>query len=180
MSQYTLTNLPGVNYYEFFLCNQKDINDSDIQSYKIGLDVDTFYEIMSKMKNVEYKCFQKEYKEYIHKDLTCQSYINDDVKVFRKTNSFVNWNEKYLIIGSTFNKLTLLNFPSTTNIQQTSYIKQQIFRINNRTYLNFKVSIDSDTKEKTYTIYLNYNHEENVDVEMINKNINEIMNLILT
>lgn len=175
--------IPGANYYEIYVIN--GINEKNkltldtCNSFTIGLNKKIFYQILSKIDSQKFKFFQREHKEYQHKDMACQCFINDETKVFRSTPINISEQKNFIIIASNRTKLTLINFPSTKNLQKITYIKKLIFRITNRIYLNFEISVETtDPKEKIYTIYINYNHEDNVDFNMISKTINEIILLI--
>jgi hypothetical protein len=151
--------------------------------YNIGISEQKFYEIMNKIdmkKNIKY--FQREYKEYILKDLVCQRFINDEVKVIRKIPlnvSELNTNvNNFIQVSYNKTKLTLVNFDSIKNLHKVSYIKKLIFRISNRIYINFEISIDSKTKNKNYLVYINYNHDDNVDFNITNRCINDIIDML--
>lgn len=171
--------VPGANYYEIIVADKKEILTDTIIKFNVGLSEKNFYEIMSKIDGKKYKYFQREYKEYFHKDLICQCFINDDVKVQRKTPINIDENiDKNIIIAYNKNKLTLVNFPSTKNLHKISYVKKLIFRVSNRIYINFKISVDAQTKNKNYIIYINYNHDDNVDFNITSTNIKEILEML--
>ncbi len=188
MNILTDTNLSqGTNYVEIYLVSPiNTIQKNDITTiYNTNLDPDIFFKILASMKKYapqDIKYFQKEYKEYIVNDIVCQVYPSDnETKVFRKKPMNVDYNDKQhlLLLAFNKNKLTMLNFPSTKNINQTNYSKALIFRISNRIYLNFVISINEDmVDQKTYNIYINYNHDSNVDLPLINSSINKILEII--
>jgi hypothetical protein len=174
--------ISGSNYYELFICEGKNkLNHvSEDTEYNIGVSEKKFYDIMNRIdtkKNIKY--FQREYKEYILKDLVCQRFINDEVKVMRKIPLNVSeFNNNYIQVAYNKTKLTLVNFDSTKNLHKISYIKKLIFRISNRIYINFEISIDSKTKNKIYLVYINYNHDDNVDINITNKCINDVIDML--
>ncbi len=174
--------IAGTNYVEIYLVspfNTCQENGNHVV-YNTNLDPDIFFKSLASMKKYseEVKFFQKEYKEYIVNDITCQVYPNDnETKVFRKKTLGVEYKDHLLVISHNKNKLTMLNFPSTKNINQTCYSKSLIFRISNRIYLNFVISIN-ELKNKSYNIYINYNHDSNVDLSLINNSIMKILNTI--
>lgn len=178
---------PGTNCIEMYIASpintvQKNGNHT---IYNTNLDPDIFFKMLASMKKYsqDVKYFQKEYKEYIVNDIVCQVYPNDnETKVFKKKTNDVIYDEKnhLVILASNKNKLTMLNFPSTKNIQQTSFSKSLIFRISNRVYLNFVISINEAlADQKTYNIYINYNHDANVDLTLVNTSITKILNVLL-
>lgn len=176
--------ISGSNYYELFISEGKNILNSaseDIE-YNIGLSEQKFYDIMNKIdtkKNIKY--FQREYKEYILNDLVCHCFTNDEVKVMKKiplSISELNNTPNFIQVAYNKSKLTLVNFDSTKNLHRISYIKKLIFRVSNRIYINFEISIDSKTKNKIYSVYINYNHDDNVDINITNKCINDVIDML--
>lgn len=162
-----IQHINDVNYFEIHFFDKCNTTKDYTQ---VGLHVDAFWHLLESMHKTNYKYFQREYKEYILNDLTCQMFTNDDVKVYKNTVVGVDIHDDLFIAKYNRSKMTLLNFPSTTMIHNTSYVKQMIFRISNRIYLNFKIQIDRN-RTKTYTVFINYNHEDNVDLSLINKSI---------
>lgn len=190
MENYIITNTEGENYYEIFITtNSKQLLDDHV--YDIGIDKERFYKILSSIK--DHKYFQKEYKEYIYSDIvyrilnknSSNKNNNDLMKVFKQTPLKITNYDKFIVIGYNKNKLSILNFPSTTNIDQINYVKTLVFRITNRIYVNFNITIDSKTKNKIYSIFLNYNHDSNyksdtnIDINEINKTIKDILSKII-
>lgn len=164
-----------VNYVELFFIKSTS-DKKDLKIHRTDLTSDIFFDFLKKMKKTNYKFFQKEYKEYIYKDIICQIYLNDETKVYKKNVLKVFQNNSSMIsIYSDRIKQTLLNFPSTINLQQTSYVKKLIFRVNNRIYINFQITLDVESDVKSYEVYINYNHEENVDTQLINKTLAEVV-----
>lgn len=187
MSILTDINLSsGTNYVEIYLVspiNTVTTNDNHTM-YNTNLDPDMFFRILASMKknSQDVKFFQKEYKEYTVNDIICQIYSQDnETKVFKKKPNNVEYNDKkhLLVLSHNKNKLTMLNFPSTKNVNQITYSKALIFRISNRIYLNFVISINEQfDDQKTYNIYINYNHDSNVDLPLINKSITQILDIL--
>jgi hypothetical protein len=175
-----LANASGANYFELYLLAKKGNRAHEslsFQMYDVNHDENSFFNILAKLKKAEYKYFQKEYKEYHQKNVCRQSYTNDEVRVF-KTNTVQSqsvYDEAFLAVTQYRTKLTLLNFPSSLSIDAVSYVKQLIFRVSNRVYINFKISLDQFTKEKAYTIFINYNHEDNVDLVSVKKQIERVV-----
>ena len=171
-----LSNLEGVNSFEIYLVAKPEPDvPPEFQVYNIAIDDQKFSEIMQHVAKTNHKYSQRDFKEFTHKDMQCLCYTNDEVKVYRTTPMHIQYSEPFLIIGSNKSKLTLLNFPSTTSIHQTVYVKQLVFRITSRIYLNFRSSIDESTRKKVNSIYINYNHDSNVDMKMINEILVELM-----
>lgn len=157
------------NYYEYVLT-------SDISKYDMGKK--TFFDILTKMALENHKCFEKKYKEYIvSNNITCHNYENKDIKIYTNKALYIENKDKYIIIGYNKTKQTILNYPSTNNIYVTNYIKKLIFRVTNRIYINFEICLQ-ENKKKLYKIYINYNHDNNVDTKIINQNIDDLLKII--
>lgn len=190
MNKPIITNTEGENYYEIFITlGSKQLADDQV--YDIDLSKEQFYKILSSIK--DYKYFQKEYKEYIYSDIVYRilnknsnnKNNNDLMKVFKQTPLKITNYDKFIVIGYNKNKLSILNFPSTTNIDQINYVKTLVFRITNRIYINFNITIDNKTRNKLYSIFINYNHDSNyksdtnIDINEINKTINDILSKLI-
>lgn len=73
-------------------------------------------------------------------------------------------------------KFNLSQFPSTSDIYDCVYEHKTIFKINNRTYLNFVESqYLSEKNKKYYTIMLNYTDCVNSDRTLHSQSINELL-----
>lgn len=165
------------NYIEIYLTElEKSIDGLHI--YKTNIGYDSFMSLLDTMRDRSFKFFQKEYKEYIYKDIICQCYTNDETKVFKKKTLKMSSLKNWIVIYNNKIKQTLLNFPSTTDLQYTSYNKKLIFRVNNRIYVNFKISLDTNTNNKWYEVYINYNHEENVDTQLAKTTLEEVIKML--
>lgn len=179
-------NNQQVNYYEiYFVKNIQNV--CSLKKYDIQLTETEFYSRLSRIKPQVYKYFQHEYKEYINNDLAFQYYINtDETKIYRKQIIDIVENDSTVLFGNVVfgykkSKLNILNFPSSKEgNQNSSFIKKLIFRVSNRIYINFEISIDSKTTDKNYNIYINYNHDDNIDLTLINKDLKNVIDLIFT
>ena len=163
------------NYVEIYLFKEK----TD-QIYTIDYSESDFYNIMNKCKSTPYRFFQKDYKEYVYKDLEAQYHHEDGIKVARSTLVHYDEKAKYVVLYFNRQKLTPMNFPSAIKFEKITYVRKLTFRVNNRIYINFVCSLDDETDLKTYSIYLNYNHEENVDMTSTKKTINECIQMLTT
>lgn len=192
--QSIISNNQGENYYEIFITmnNNKILND---QVYDINIDKDQFYKILASV--TDYKYFQKEYKEYVYTNIVyrilnkntsntnTKNNNNDLMKVFKQKPLKITNYDKFIVISYNKNKLSILNFPSTTNIDQINYVKTLVFRITNRIYINFNITIDNNTKNKTYSIFMNYNNDSNyksdtnIDINEINKTIKSVLSKLI-
>ena len=180
------------NYYEIYISNAasggggqagaKVDGPDGHKSYDIGLSRKDFRNLLSTIakSNLNLKPFQKEYKEYIYDDVIVHNYKNTETHVFRHTPICIKQLDKTcgaLLIGYQKNKLTFLNVPSTRNIYDIQYVKKLIFRVNNRIFVNFQSSVNLN-QEKTYTAYINYNHENNIEQDSVQNNIESLMKVL--
>ena len=170
------------NYYEIYMgvgAGTKTDDPESHKTYDIGLSRKDFRNLLSAIakSNLNIKPFQKEYKEYIYDDVIVHNYKNTETHIFRHTPICIQPASSGLLIGYQKNKLTFLNVPSTRNIYDIQYVKKLIFRVNNRILVNFQSSVTLN-QEKTYTVYINYNHENNIEQDSVQNNIESLMKLL--
>ena len=171
----------GANYYEIHIKPSLILQERDeLASADVSLTGKQFLDLLVAMKNSNesYKFFQKEYKEYQYTDLVVQNYKNTETRVFRQNFVTMNQGKNWLLTGYQRSKLTFLSVPSTTNIHDMMYVKRLIFRVNNRVYVNFQTSLHQDGA-KTYQVYINYNHENNVDQEGLMNTLNNVLSVLV-
>jgi len=164
-----LNIIPNCNYYEIYFI---DGNDTSSGVYKKTSNFEGF---LNKMKELPYKFSKKQYKQYIHETVTVHNYNNDEVKVEKKTLLDNCVQDNLLVMAFQKTKLSVLNISSTRNIMDIKYIKKLTFRINNWLYLNFELAYDKENDMLDQSVYLNYNHDDKVDVDLINKSISDIV-----
>ena len=170
------------NYYEIYLTpkmkEQKlDSSDQSAIEFNINVSKEDFDNMLLTMNkaNTDFKYFQKEYKEYKYNEVTVHNYKNTETRIFKFLPQIICKNDNALLIGYQRNKLTFLSVPSTTSIYEISYIKKLIFRVNNRIFINFQCSYSDNIK--TYSVYINYNHEANIDPDGVTNAIKQIFNI---
>lgn len=157
-------------------CNYYEIVIMDKNKYDIGYE--RFFGTLAKMAFTDYKYFEKQYKQYIvlgDDNIFCHNYENEELKIFKNTPVLVEEGDGFKTYGYSKTKLTVLNYPSTTHIFDISYVKRLTFRVSNRVYINFEISFSPDDEKKTYRVYVNYNHDNNVDMKIVNKSLNEVL-----
>ena len=170
-----------INYYEYILTAPNKNIDSNIPpglSWNIDIGKDKFTEILQKLSKQEYKYFQREYKEIVYNDITFQSFTNNETKIFKLlplTHDFIG--NSILSIGYQKQKLSLVNVPSTAQPHNITYVKQLIFRITNRIYLCMLVKKEMEGSF-TYSAVVNYNHEYNVDMNLVDRHLQKIFKVL--
>lgn len=165
------------NYFEIFITPSligKTYED-EASEFDIGLNYEQFTYLMSLMSKSEYKCFQKQYKQYIYDNIIVHNYKNVENRVFKNTPVIIEKNDKAIMIGYKRNKLTFLSAPCTKNIYEISYVKKLIFRVNNRIFVNFQCNLIDN--KKIYYVYINYNHESNIDQDSITETLKKILDI---
>lgn len=170
------------NYKEYVLLKD-NVHYDKTDMYDFNIPETTFEHLLHKIASIasrkDIKYFQKEYKEYIYSDTIYQIFTDNEIKIYKlipiSTNQF---RKQYQWLESNFqkHKLSLINVPSNIDYDTLSYVKTLIFRISNRVYVNFEVKLtDAFT---SYKVFINYNHDLNVDYIEIEKQIISIMNLL--
>lgn len=159
------------NYFEYVLFMGKQDD-----GWKTNITEDTFKDLLCRMSKHEYKYFQRDYKEIWYGDVVYQNYHNDELRVFKLT-PLKNEEKRNNVLQIAFQKqkLSLVNVPSTKNFDDMLSVKQLIFRITNRIYVNFVVKKDAQ-QYTTYNVYINYNHDANVDVKLAETQIEKVLN----
>lgn len=166
------------NYFEIHLCNSTYTNiDTNVGIYTTSLDRERFYNLMYKMMDTNYRYHQKQYKEVFIGDVCYQNYKNDEMSIHNiQTNTIESITDKLFAIAQTKNKLSILSVPSTLNIYSENVIKRLIFKISNRVFINFENGI-TDNK-KYYKVFINYNHDKDVDISVVLRNIKDALDTL--
>jgi hypothetical protein len=161
------------NYFEIHLCNRtyNDIDDA-VDIYNTSLDREQFYNLMYKMMDTNYRYHQKQYKETVIGDVCYQNYKNEEMNICNlQTNTIESITDKLFVIAQTKNKLSILSVPSTLNIYSENIIRRLIFRISNRVFVNFENGMTDNNKY--YKVFINYNHDKDVDVNVVVRHIKD-------
>lgn len=165
--------MEGVNYYEFIPFAKK-VSE---QCWDTTVTKEMFQKYYHILKRKNMKCFKKQYKEYVYSDVVHQNYV-DEIKIFRCIPKYMTECGTYIEYAFQKQKLSLANVPSNTSVNVISYVKAYIFRITNRIYVNFHMKYSNIDNSTTYTIFVNYNHDNNVCETGIKKQIESIINVI--
>ena len=112
---------------------------------------------------------QREFKEICYGDIIFQNYNNEEHKVFKLVPISTRFENKRLVVEYQKQKLSLVNVPSTANVDNVSYVRQLIFRVSNRLFLNCQVK--KEPSHTSHTIFVNYNHDHNMDMNIIEKQL---------
>lgn len=169
--------MAAANYIEYYVVQE----EHGMDVYKVDLGLERFTSILKVMSAREdLKYFQKSYKEYNYGEITYQNYDNTETRVFRKVPVSSAYDNHVLKVAFQRQKLSIINVPSNTSHKEIYTINHLIFRITNRIFLNMLVKRSSGAaNHTTYSVYVNYNHDDGVDCSQTEGKITEILDLIL-
>jgi hypothetical protein len=152
-----------------FRDSQTDEFKSDLDAYDINVSEEFFNTCLSRVKSQHLKYFQKSFKTYVCNDLVLENYDHKEHKVFCKKVLSVNTehhiNKGIITLYVQKEKHPFHAFPSTTSIHSVFYTNRLVLRVNNRLYINFDVQYFPEDKMIVRKVFLNYNHDSNVDLE---------------
>jgi uncharacterized protein YqgV (UPF0045/DUF77 family) len=146
-----------------------------------NIDTDDFTRLLRNMKKINLHGFQRQFKEYTYRNLYYEHTHGDktNIHLYKKEVRDINTslsNQLYVMVSQR-DKIAYHIFPSTNQIPSISYVSKATFKVNNRVFINFECKkyqedcSDGDTPNVYNKIYINYNHDENVDIQ---KNVEQI------
>jgi hypothetical protein len=153
----------------------------------INIPYDIFYKALIGYKsNVSYPCFQRHCKEYVYRNLFYENNDKSQIKVYRK-----NLTNRLTLTAGTSpvnvlifhkEKLPFHAFPSTQNLHSVAYVTKATFKISNRVYVNFerKKYDNCQGNDICNKVYINYNHECNVDTASVAKTLTDVVGMLAT
>lgn len=170
----------GANYFEIYInpAVEPVTHGGEVQEVSLAVSKSVFLSLLEKLNGAktDFKFYQKEYKQYVYNDIIVHNYKNTETRVMKLNTLTVCNNKKSVLIGYTKNKLTFLNVPSTKNIYEISYVKRLIFRVSNRIFINFQTNLMEDG-DMVHMVYINYNHESNIDPEGVQSSLKKVLNI---
>lgn len=171
------------NHFEFVvLANSTDSNNNDksngFRMLPTSISKEKFYNTMYKMMDTNFKYFQKQYKEMVIGDTFYQNFKNEEISIFNiNTNNVEVFQNRLMANSQAKYKLSILSLPSTLNVYAENYTKRLIFRVSNRVFVNFENGKNGD--DVFYKIYLNYNHDDTVELNSIQCTLEKILNILI-
>jgi hypothetical protein len=179
-----------INLIEIYFINRRNIQKSydaqetqdtqDTQDNVIDVSVknslETFIDNYYKKSRVE------KYKSYTHKERTYTYELsNDNQYVSSKIKKNMDILGNILVICSKNNKQPNYTFPCTNEIDSISEYTIKEYKISNRISLIMHSDSDNDNDNDNdiKTLYIEYRHSNNVDIDKINETINKIIRKIL-
>lgn len=165
---------------------------------QITFKKEMFHKILKNLKQKPLKSLSKSFKKCIHKQyfeelIFEQTFTNEEYKSPTRENVYslteVSFDDTFtdsfkkddiLIMSFMKKNYNLCQFPSSHKIYECVYEKKEIFKMNNRTYLNFiEAQYMSDKKQTYYYIMLNYINSEGSDRNLHSAIINDVINHII-
>jgi hypothetical protein len=170
------------NYFEIVVLETSNgidkQNSKEFETFNTSLERDHFYSVMYKMMDSNYKYHQKQYKELIIGDVCYHNFKNEEMSIYSSsTNDIVTINKALCGIAQTRSKLSILSLPSTFNVYTENIVRKLVFRISNRIFVNFEHGMTKD--KKYYKIFINYNHEKDVDTSNVITTIKKVVDILV-
>ena len=174
-----------INLIEIYFINRGIPNDNVID-VSVKNSLETFIDNYYKKSRVE------KYKSYTHKErIYTYELSNDNQFVSSKIKKHMDILDNIFVICSKNNKQPNYTFPCTNEIDSVSEYIIKEYKISNRISLILRSdSCDSCDScggggcsggggEEIKTLYIEYRHSNNVDIDKINETINKIIRKIL-
>ena len=146
----------------------------------INVDEVLFHKMMNVLRQTSQHPLQRHFKEYIYRNLVYEINDQHQIQVFKKRCGYqanVPDSNVHVFVYHR-EKQAYHSFPSTTMIHSVSYVDRATFKINNRLFLNFEKKIYENNKnnETFYKIFINYNHDNNVDISTMQSSLQHLTN----
>jgi len=165
-----------INLIEIYFIN-RDIRglQENIMDVSVKNSLETFIDNYYKKSRVE------KYKSYTHKErIYTYELSNDNQYVSSKIKKHMDIIDNILVICSKNNKQPNYTFPCTNEIDSISEYIIKEYKISNRISLILRGDSGGDSgSEEINTLYIEYRHSNNVDIDKINETINKIIRKIL-
>ena len=167
-------NQEDINLIEIYFINSSVQGQQDnVIDVSVKNSLETFIDNYYKKSRVE------KYKSYTHKErIYTYELSNDNQYVTSKIKKRMNILDNILVICSKNNKQPNYTFPCTNEIDSVSEYIIKEYKISNRISLIMRSDV-GDSGNEIKTLYIEYRHSNNVDIDKINETINKIIRKIL-
>ena len=168
-----------INLIEIYFINRgirgQQEQQENIMDVSVKNSLETFIDNYYKKSRVE------NYKSYTHKErIYTYELSNDNQYVSSKIKKHMDILDNILVICSKNNKQPNYTFPCTNEIDSVSEYIIKEYKISNRISLILRCDSGGDSgSEDINTLYIEYRHSNNVDIDKINETINKIIRKIL-
>ena len=168
--------------------SQEDINLIEIYFINRGIrgqqenviDVSVKNSLETFIDNYYKKSRVEKYKSYTHKErIYTYELSNDNQFVSSKIKKHMDILDNIFVICSKNNKQPNYTFPCTNEIDSVSEYIIKEYKISNRISLILRCDSCDSGGEEIKTLYIEYRHSNNVDIDKINETINKIIRKIL-
>jgi hypothetical protein len=171
--------------------SQEDINLIEIYFINRGIrglqgqqdnviDVSVKNSLETFIDNYYKKSRVEKYKSYTHKErIYTYELSNDNQFVSSKIKKHMDILDNIFVICSKNNKQPNYTFPCTNEIDSVSEYIIKEYKISNRISLIIRCDSRDSGGEEIKTLYIEYRHSNNVDIDKINETINKIIRKIL-
>jgi hypothetical protein len=168
-----------INLIEIYFIN-RGIPNENVIDVSVKNSLETFIDNYYKKSRVE------KYKSYTHKErIYTYELSNDNQFVSSKIKKHMDILDNIFVICSKNNKQPNYTFPCTNEIDSVSEYIIKEYKISNRISLIMRSDVgdsgsdSGDGGEEIKTLYIEYRHSNNVDIDKINETINKIIRKIL-
>ena len=172
-------NQEDINLIEIYFINRSVHGQQDnVIDVSVKNSLETFIDNYYKKSKVE------KYKSYTHKErIYTYELSNDNQYVTSKIKKHMNILDNILVICSKNNKQPNYTFPCTNEIDSVSEYTIKEYKISNRISLIMRSDVgdrgdSGDSGDEIKTLYIEYRHSNNVDIDKINETINKIIRKI--
>jgi len=163
-----------INLIEIYFINHETQGNVNVIDVSVKNSLETFIDNYYKKSRVE------KYKSYTHKErIYTYELSNDNQYVSSKIKKHTDILDNIFVICSKNNKQPNYTFPCTNEIDSVSEYIIKEYKISNRISLILRSDSCSDSSEEIKTLYIEYRHSNNVDIDKINETINKIIRKIL-
>ena len=168
-----------INLIEIYFINRGirglQEQQENIMDVSVKNSLETFIDNYYKKSRVE------NYKSYTHKErIYTYELSNDNQYVSSKIKKHMDILDNIFVICSKNNKQPNYTFPCTNEIDSISEYIIKEYKISNRISLILRCDSGGDSgSEEINTLYIEYRHSNNVDIDKINETINKIIRKIL-
>lgn len=167
-------NNSNINYFELIILDNienKLENVIDVNWRKCNFD-----KLIISLVNKEYKFFKKNYDIYRYQNMEYHIANEQDKSMVFISNLIDKYVYKRVVYhGYVKHNIPTHMFPSTQNIHDKFLVTKYTVKINNRIYLNFEIKKNMQKDDVSYSVNINYNHSNNVD---LNNNLQQIKDII--
>lgn len=165
------------NYIEFVLLASVPLHNARV--FDISIPDDICCHIIETLREKGYKHHQHHYKEYTYRNLVYESNEKNHKTFKKQLVSSSSSADEIHTFAYHKEKMPYHSFPSTINLDSVMYVSKLVFKVNNRLFINIEHKTNGNSSNNGYKkVYVNYNHDDNVDPLHVESSINSILELM--